>query len=43
MVAESLGRIISGQDDFELAVLAASVAEAFTMIERKSPQVVLID
>ena len=43
MVAEGLGRIISGQDDFELAGLAASVAEALTLIERKSLQVVLMD
>jgi response regulator of citrate/malate metabolism len=35
--------IISSQNDFELAGLDASVAEALTLIERKSPQVVLMD
>jgi hypothetical protein len=38
-----VSRIISSQNDFELAGFDASVAEALTMIESKCPQVVLID
>ena len=37
MVADGLARIVSAESDFELAGLAASVAEALTLIERKTP------
>jgi DNA-binding NarL/FixJ family response regulator len=43
MVAEGLSRIISGEPDFELAGIAGDVAEALALIERETPDVVLMD
>ena len=43
MVADGLARIVSGESDFELAGLASNVAEALSLIERQTPDVVLMD
>jgi DNA-binding NarL/FixJ family response regulator len=43
MVADGLARIVSSESDFELAGLASNVAEALSLIERQTPDVVLMD
>jgi DNA-binding NarL/FixJ family response regulator len=43
MVAEGFARIISDEDDLELAGIASGVEEAMAVIERERPNVVLMD
>ena len=43
MVAEGLARIISVEDDIELAGVAGTVADALALVERETPHVVLMD
>jgi DNA-binding NarL/FixJ family response regulator len=43
VIAEGLSRIFSSEVDMELAGTAVTIAEAVTLIERKLPDVVLMD
>jgi DNA-binding NarL/FixJ family response regulator len=43
MVAEGLARIISAENDFELAGIAMTAADALTLVAREAPQVILMD
>jgi DNA-binding NarL/FixJ family response regulator len=43
MVAEGLARIISDERDFKLVGIATNVAEALTLFDAESPDVVLMD
>jgi DNA-binding NarL/FixJ family response regulator len=43
MVAEGLARVISDEDDIELAGVAGTVADALALVDRETPHVVLMD
>ena len=43
MVADGLARLVTDESDFELAGIAASVADALALVERQTPNVVLMD